>query len=135
MAIYGDGKQTRSWTHVDTVVETLAEMTSVDWSASHHLIQSRDVYTNQQIALQIRDHVHNEYGKCSCLEYTEDRIGNFSRGMLNGNGDACCWPEQRSLSQELAGIVDWYVAHGSWLKDCEPDRRLMTDAASVELGA
>ncbi len=134
MTVFGDGNQTRSWTHVDTVTETLLEMALTSLGTKHHLIQSMEVFSSKQLAEGIRDYVRKKYGQYGSLEFVMDREGNFSRDTITGDGNVRCWFEGRSLLRELDNVIDWYVANHSWAESCRAESRQLRTEVSTECG-
>lgn len=120
LPIYGDGRQVRTWLHVDDHAAALAMVLEHGTIGETYLIGSRDERRNIDLVHQI----------CALLDvrlpagapharlilHVADRPGHDRRYAVDPGKieRRLGWRPKWAFDQGLAATVDWYLAHYGW---------------------
>ncbi len=112
LPVYGDGRQTRDWLHVEDHCAAVELVLFEGASGEIYNIGGGDERENLEVATRILDLVGAEDG---LLRHVEDRPGHDRRYSLDsGRLTALGWRPRRSFEEGLASTVDWYRERREW---------------------
>jgi len=124
MGIYGDGKQSRQWIHVQDNVNAIIELMNINFNGKSYCIGSEYEVDNLTLVKKIitifnrrndikKFNIHNYY------KFTEDRKGHDLRYFLDFKElkKKVEWKQIYSLDEGLKLTVDWYIQNLTWIKN------------------
>ena len=110
--IYGNGKQRRSWIHVEDNVRAITLIAEKGIKGEVYNVPGFDEISNLDIVMQIL----NLMGKDeSLIEFVEDRPGHDVRYSISGDKlKALGFKHTISLKEGLKMTIDWYTSNRTW---------------------
>jgi dTDP-glucose 4,6-dehydratase len=115
LPIYGDGKQERTWLHVEDTCSALGLILEHGRIGETYNIGSEA--THENIAL-VREVLKLADRPESLIEHVEDRPGHDRRYALNSTKlrNELRWSPVIGLSEGLAATMQWYRSNSAWLE-------------------
>jgi dTDP-glucose 4,6-dehydratase len=116
LPIYGDGKQERSWVHVEDTCAAIESILERGKIGETYNISGSGTETNLAIAGKILALARQP---ATLMEHIEDRPGHDRRYALNSEkiGRELGWKPSIAIAQGLAATMDWYRANTEWLDE------------------
>jgi dTDP-glucose 4,6-dehydratase len=112
LPLYGDGRQTRDWLHVDDHCAAIELVLREGRAGETYNVGADDERENVEIAERILELVGCER---SLLRHVEDRPGHDRRYALDSSKlHALGWTPQRELEDGLRQTVAWYRDNRAW---------------------
>jgi UDP-glucose 4-epimerase len=111
--IFGDGKQTRDFTHVKDVVEANRKLLADNAADGKVLnIGSSDNISIQKLAETVRDQLAPNLN----IEYKQARDADVehTHASVNKAGDRIGYEPTRSITEGVEEFVEWYRANRDW---------------------
>lgn len=113
LPVYGHGKNTRDWIHVDDHAAALDAVLARGEAGEVYNIGSGV----ERSALDIAGAVLTHLGRPeSLIHHVEDRKGHVARHAVDSTKlrRAVGWAPERDFDKALGETVDWYVGHPEW---------------------
>jgi dTDP-glucose 4,6-dehydratase len=114
LPIYGDGKQERTWLHVDDTCAALGLILEHGRIGETYNIGSDTTHENIALVYEVLKLTGRPE---SLIEHIEDRPGHDRRYALNSAKlrDQLHWSPAIGLSEGLAETVEWYGTNAIWI--------------------
>lgn len=117
--VYGDGKQSRDWIHVEDHCRALATVAEAGRVGDTYLIGGRNEWQNVDLVGLLCDLVANiaEVGdRRGLIEFVTDRLGHDTRYAVDDDKirRELGWAPVWNFSDGLAATVRWYVQNRAW---------------------
>jgi dTDP-glucose 4,6-dehydratase len=121
LPVYGDGRQSRDWIHVEDHCEALFHVINLSNPRPSYAISSGEEHRNIEVVLQICDSVdtllQRPIGTSRALiKYVADRPGHDRRYSLDPSTvrQETGWRPRHSLLRSIPDLVAWYYQHRTW---------------------
>jgi dTDP-glucose 4,6-dehydratase len=122
LPVYGDGRQSRDWLHVDDHVDALLLVLAEARPGSRYVVgrgSTRDNLTVVQAVCDLLDEARPRSGGRSHrerIEHVEDRPGHDRRYAIDASRlrDELGWRPRVGFEAGLRGTVEWYLEHEDW---------------------
>jgi dTDP-glucose 4,6-dehydratase len=112
LPVYGDGRQTRDWLHVDDHCAAVELVLGAGSPGEIYNVSARDERENLGIAHRIVELLDADSG---LIRHVDDRPGHDRRYSLDSSKlRALGWQPERTFEHGLADTVDWYREQREW---------------------
>ena len=119
LPVYGDGRQTRDWLHVEDHAAAIELVLRKGGSGEIYNVGAGDERENLEVARRILDLTGAD---ASLLRHVEDRPGHDRRYALNSSKLAKLgWRPERGFEGGLADTVAWYRDRRAWWERLKSD--------------
>ena len=120
LPVYGDGRQVRTWLHVEDHAAALAMVLEQGAVGGTYLIGSREERQNidlvQRLCALLDTRLPGGAPHARLIAHVTDRPGHDRRYAVDSGRleQTLSWQPRWPLEQGLAACVDWYLAHRDW---------------------
>ncbi len=111
--IYGDGKNIRTWLHVDDAINGILKVLKEAENKERYILGGKIEITNLELINKLLDLFgKSEYG----IEFVSDRLGHDFRYAVDASKakNILHWEPERGLDQILSETIDWYKLNEEW---------------------
>jgi dTDP-glucose 4,6-dehydratase len=120
--IYGDGRQSRDWIHVEDHCRALGKVASAGKVGETYLIGGRNEWRNIDLVSLICDLVAEVAGtgdRRGLIEFVTDRPGHDFRYAVDDSKirTELGWKPERDFMEGLRATVEWYCSHPDFHAD------------------
>jgi dTDP-glucose 4,6-dehydratase len=120
--IYGDGRQSRDWIHVEDHCRALGKVASAGKVGETYLIGGRNEWRNIDLVSLLCDLVAEVAGtgdRRGLIEFVTDRPGHDFRYAVDDSKirTELGWKPERDFMEGLRATVEWYCSHPDFHAD------------------
>jgi dTDP-glucose 4,6-dehydratase len=120
--VYGDGRQSRDWIHVEDHCRALGKVASAGKVGETYLIGGRNEWRNIDLVSLICDLVAEVAGtgdRRGLIEFVTDRPGHDFRYAVDDSKirTELGWKPERDFMEGLRATVEWYCSHPDFHAD------------------
>lgn len=122
LPVYGDGLQIRDWLHVQDHCEALYALLDRGLAGATYCIGGNNELANLRIVETLCDLVDARLKRPDgtarrLIRHVEDRPGHDRRYAIDAGKmrRELGWEPRQEFNAALAAVVDWYLAHESWV--------------------
>lgn len=111
--IYGDGKNIRTWLHVDDAINGILKVLREAKIKERYVLGGKIEITNIELINKLLDIFEKDK---HCIEFVSDRLGHDFRYAVNTSKakNELHWEPKQGLDQILSKTIDWYKLHEEW---------------------
>jgi len=122
LPVYGDGRQIRDWLHVQDHCAALHAVLERGAIGETYCIGGDNPQRNLSVVEMICDLVDRQLGRQpgtarALIRHVADRPGHDRRYAIDSSKARreLGWQPQHTFASSLAEVVEWYVAHPTWV--------------------